>query len=132
MSRMRRAGIAALGMAGLGMATMGAGLSNPRPEGFVAPELSGLAATGAPLFAANCAVCHGPSGVGTNQGPPLIHRIYEPSHHGDFAFVAAIRRGSRAHHWQFGDMPPVPGVSDDEAMAIIAYVRAAQAANGIR
>src|SRR6266545_1391293 len=26
-------------------------------------------------FKANCAACHGPGGMGTSQGPPLVHKI---------------------------------------------------------
>ena len=64
--------------------------------------------------------------------PPLVHRIYEPSHHGDMAFVLAARNGVRAHHWPFGDMPPVgQPLTDGELAAIIAYVRELQRANGI-
>jgi hypothetical protein len=47
------------------------------------------------------------------------------------AFLLAARQGSRAHHWSFGDMPPVPGVSDAELADIIAFVREVQHANGI-
>ncbi len=36
-----------------------------------------------------CARCHGMAGRGTNMGPPLVHKIYEPSHHADFAFMRA-------------------------------------------
>lgn len=82
-------------------------------------------------FNARCAVCHGVNAVGTALGPPLAHRIYEPGHHQDFAIRNAIRNGVTAHHWQFGDMPPVPGVSDDDVTAIICYVRAVQRNAGI-
>jgi mono/diheme cytochrome c family protein len=56
-------------------------------------------------FNTNCARCHGQQATGTAQGPPLVHKIYEPNHHGDFAFQRAAANGVRAHHWQFGDMP---------------------------
>ena len=82
-------------------------------------------------FNARCAVCHGANAVGTTLGPPLAHRIYEPGHHQDFAIRNAIRNGVPAHHWQFGDMPPVPGVSDADVAAIICYVRAVQRDAGI-
>lgn len=87
---------------------------------------------GAQVFAAKCAVCHGAGGVGTDKGPPLIHKIYEPGHHDNGSFYRAVRQGVRAHHWQFGDMPPVAGVSDGEVERIIAYVRERQRAAGIR
>lgn len=83
------------------------------------------------LFAANCAVCHGTGGSGTDLGPPLVDRIYEPSHHGDDAFERAVRQGVFAHHWSFGPMPPVPGLDDDELRSIIAYVRELQEDAGI-
>ena len=78
-----------------------------------------------------CSECHGEEAVGTDQGPPLVHDFYEPNHHADAAFVVAARRGSPQHHWNFGDMPPVPRVSDGDLFAIIGYVRKLQIAAGI-
>ncbi len=86
---------------------------------------------GESLFAANCASCHGQKGRGTEQGPPLIHRIYEPSHHADFSFYRAVANGVKAHHWDFGDMPPISGVSPEEVGQIIAYIRWEQRRAGI-
>ena len=54
-----------------------------------------------------CSECHGELAVGTDQGPPLVHDLYEPNHHADAAFVRAARRGRAQHHWNFGNMPPV-------------------------
>lgn len=95
------------------------------------PALAGLASEGADKFAAKCAACHGSNASGGPGGPPLVHKIYEPNHHADGAFVMAVRRGVRQHHWNFGNMPYVDGVSDNDLRAIIAYVRALQVANGI-
>lgn len=94
-------------------------------------ELSPSAEVGRIAFADHCAGCHGTNGSGTEQGPPLIHIIYEPNHHGDAAFVLAARNGSRSHHWRFGDMPPQPQVSEEEIETIIQFVREVQRANGI-
>ncbi|MEQ9638689.1 MAG: cytochrome c [Alphaproteobacteria bacterium] len=96
------------------------------------PTLNDAQASGQEAFAANCAVCHGPNAGGTDAGPPLIHRVYEPGHHGDMSFVMAVQRGVRQHHWKFGNMPAQPQVSEAEIADIIAYVRAVQRANGIR
>ncbi len=63
--------------------------------------------------------------------PPLVHKFYEPNHHGDMAFVLAAKNGVRAHHWKFGDMPPVKGVTQGDVLNIVAYVRALQRENGI-
>lgn len=96
------------------------------------PDLSGDAALGAHAFKGKCAACHGEDAGGVHgKGPPLIHKTYHPGHHGDFAFARAAREGARQHHWPFGDMPPVAGITDVDIKVIIAYVRAVQQANGI-
>jgi mono/diheme cytochrome c family protein len=94
-------------------------------------RLSELAARGKILFEATCAECHGRNGAGTDQGPSFINDIYNPGHHSDEAFLLAPRVGVRAHHWKFGDMPPVEGVTDADLRAIVRYVREIQEANGI-
>ena len=86
---------------------------------------------GAQLFADNCARCHGDAADGTNMGPPLVHRLYEPGHHPDFSFQNAVKNGVISHHWEFGDMPPVAGLTEDEVTQIIAYVRDLQREGGI-
>jgi mono/diheme cytochrome c family protein len=88
-------------------------------------------AAGESAYATNCAVCHGPRALGTEQGPPLVHIIYEPSHHSDIAFYLAAERGVRAHHWNFGDMPAVPWVTREEVGQIVAYIRFLQRQVGI-
>lgn len=86
---------------------------------------------GAALLREHCAACHGARAEGTDVGPPLVHRIYEPGHHADPAFQLAVARGVRAHHWRFGDMAPVPGVSEADVAAITAYIRWLQRQAGI-
>lgn len=89
-------------------------------------------AMGERAFNAACAVCHGTNAAGRDGiAPPLVHPIYRPGHHGDEAFQIAVRNGVRAHHWRFGNMPPIEGVTRAEVDTIIAYVRALQRANGI-
>ncbi|WP_029059641.1 c-type cytochrome [Stappia stellulata] len=98
----------------------------------IVPEMTGEARLGETEFAENCASCHGANAAGRDGiGPPLVHRVYEPGHHADGAFYLAVARGVRAHHWTFGDMPPVAGVSPEEISRIVAYVRTLQRANGI-
>lgn len=102
-------------------------------DGLVIPEtLSDPAKKGQFLFEAKCVVCHGKNAVGQiGNGPPLIHKIYEPSHHADEAFQRAVANGVRSHHWPFGNMPPVPGLTRLDVEKIISYVRELQRANGI-
>jgi len=78
-----------------------------------------------------CASCHGLNAAGTDKGPTFLHRVYHPGHHDDGAFYLAPKRGVRAHHWPYGDMPPVPGVTDAQIEKIVLYVRALQRENGI-
>ena len=96
--------------------------SLPEPSAGLMPQ----AAQGKRLFEKHCAACHGPDLKGSQKGPPFLHPVYAPSHHGDASFQMAVRYGSRAHHWQFGDMPPIQGVSADEVAHITAYVRQQQ------
>ena len=93
--------------------------------------LSETARAGEDLFKASCSVCHGVGAAGTNQGPPLIDRVYHPGHHPDCSIRNAVRQGVKQHHWSFGDMAPVAGVSSDDVEEIICYVRELQRADGI-
>lgn len=95
------------------------------------PELSPTAQAGRAAFQRSCTSCHGDVAQDTATGPPLVHMIYRPGHHADVAFELAVRRGARAHHWRFGDMPPQPTVPADAIPSITRYVRELQQANGI-
>ena len=95
------------------------------------PELSNSALMGKEVFDANCALCHGADVMGTGTGPPLIDRIYEPGHHSDVSIRSAVRNGVPQHHWWFGNMPPVAGVSEAAVENLICYIRELQLANGI-
>lgn len=83
------------------------------------------------LYAARCQSCHGPHGLGSDRGPPLLHAIYAPGHHADVAFLLAVRNGVHAHHWTYGNMPAVPEVNEEQATSIIAYLRWLQMEAGI-
>ncbi|MDD9907376.1 MAG: cytochrome c [Rhodospirillaceae bacterium] len=97
----------------------------------VAPEMTPELNLGKLNYDAFCASCHGDTARGTDKGPTFISKIYHPGHHGDGAFFLAPKRGAKAHHWQFGDMPPVDGVNDQQLETILKYVRAVQQANGV-
>jgi mono/diheme cytochrome c family protein len=89
-----------------------------------------LVAAGDIAYQASCAECHGTDLRGTTAGPSHLSVVYEPNHHGDAAFVLAARNGVTAHHWPFSDMAPVPGLSDEELEAVVAYVRENQRIHG--
>ena len=95
-------------------------------------QLSPEATIGKRAFEAKCAACHGANAAGQNGvAPPLIHRTYEPNHHSDEAFQRAVQNGVRAHHWPFGNMPPVEGLTRADVQYIVRYVRQLQRENGI-
>jgi len=98
----------------------------------VPDQLSQTALLGESLYNVNCASCHGDNAVGQEGvAPPLVHIIYEPNHHGDESFQRAVAMGVRAHHWRFGNMPAVEGLTRTDVKNIITYVRELQRENGI-
>ncbi|MBZ0130468.1 MAG: cytochrome c [Rhodobacteraceae bacterium] len=138
------AGLAAFGWQVLGPAALPQGHSMVPPNTSAIAEgaaiadvrlptkLSPDAEIGKLAFEAKCAACHGANAAGQNGvAPPLVHKIYEPNHHSDMAFVLAAQNGVRAHHWQFGNMPPVDGLTRSDIQFIARYVRELQRENGI-
>ncbi len=95
-------------------------------------QFSENAKIGKRIFEAKCASCHGQNAEGQKGiAPPLIHKYYEPSHHGNESIQRAVALGVTAHHWPFGNMPPVEGLTRGDVSTIISYVRELQRANGI-
>ncbi|GJL82695.1 MAG: hypothetical protein DHS20C01_23290 [marine bacterium B5-7] len=96
------------------------------PENYVADVTRGFAE-----YQAFCSTCHGPVGRGSRQGPPLVDKTYEPSHHPDMSFHLAVKNGVRQHHWNFGDMPARTNVNPEATADIAAYIRELQVRAGI-
>lgn len=97
------------------------------------PPLEGGALAGEAVFNENCSSCHGVNAAGQEGiAPPLVHRIYEPSHHADGSFFLAVQQGVRAHHWPFGNMPPIKDLTKRQVEQIVAYIRVLQRENGIQ
>lgn len=98
----------------------------------VAKPSSAAAKSGEVVYANSCAACHGLDMEGTDKGPSHLEVVYEPGHHGDDAFRSAIANGAPQHHWNFGDMPPVEGLTAEQVDEVIAYVRDQQERRGFR
>jgi len=81
------------------------------------------------LYQKYCSSCHGAELNGSDKGPPLIHPFYKPSHHGDKSFYRAALQGTRQHHWEFGDMPAVAGMTSKKMDRLVPYVRYYQQQN---
>ena len=112
--------------------TSGIAQGAPIAEVAIPAELWPDAQIGKRAFEAKCATCHGANAAGQNGiAPPLVHKIYEPNHHSDMAFVTAAKNGVQSHHWDFGNMPPVQGLTDADVSYIARYVRELQRENGI-
>lgn len=104
-----------------GGTTAATGIPTQDPEQVAVGEL---------LYAARCAECHGTDLRGSDRGPSHLSEIYAPNHHADGAFLFAVQAGSRAHHWSFGDMPPIEGLSTEDVEAIVSFVREQQRIHG--
>lgn len=129
-SRRRHVGVlaAVLAAALAALSSCGDGPDGDRSS----PAASGDAtAQGAELFGEACAACHGTDLRGTDRGPSHLSEVYAPDHHPDEAFRSAIANGSPQHHWDFGDMPAIRGLDDDQVDAIIDYVREVQDREGL-
>ena len=110
-----------------------AGMGNTTLAEVLLPStLSQSSQIGKRAFETKCMACHGINAAGqVGVAPPLVHKIYEPSHHGDESFQRAASLGVRAHHWSFGDMPAVEGLTRGDVTMIVAYIRELQRTNGI-
>jgi len=102
--------------------------STSSPPSVAAPAAGKI--DGAAVYAQRCASCHGADLNGTDKGPSHRSKVYEPGHHNDASFRSAILNGAPAHHWDFGDMAPVVGLSEQEITAVIAYIRETQRREG--
>ena len=120
-------------LAGVGMVALSASFATGQldPNTIITPAMTPELNVGKLNYEAYCAKCHGVNTAGTDKGPPFLSRVYHPGHHGDQAFIIAPKQGARAHHWNFGDMKPVEGVTDAQLQTILKYVRAVQKANGL-
>ena len=112
----------AAGILGLSGFLVACGSTDPAPAG----QADGVGSAGADVYASSCASCHGTDLRGTDKGPSHLSIVYEPDHHGDDSFRSAIANGAPQHHWAFGDMPPVEGLSGEQIEAVIAFVRGEQ------
>lgn len=107
----------------LGVALAASGCTSDETTGSIVGSADGL---GAQVYQASCASCHGVDLRGTDKGPSQLSIVYEPGHHGDDSYRSAVRNGAPQHHWNFGDMAPVDGISDEEIEAVIVFIRAEQ------
>jgi mono/diheme cytochrome c family protein len=101
-------------------------------DGDVAAGRESAGARGSEVYVRQCAACHGAELQGSDGGPSLLSIVYEPGHHPDRAFRSAIVNGSPQHHWAFGPMPPIEGLTEQDVDAVIAFIRTEQQRRGFQ
>ena len=95
-------------------------------------QLSAEAQHGRDVINEKCADCHGVDGTGgSRKGPPILHSMYRREIFPDILFRQAMVHGKREKNWRFGPMEPVAGITEDDIVGVIAFVRELQDATGI-
>ncbi len=87
------------------------------------------------LFAAHCNSCHALGDVPAlkQRGASLLARMFYHPVTPDQNFFDVVRQGAKDRfNFSHGNMPPIPGLSDDEVREIVKYVRWAQAEEDVR
>jgi cytochrome c5 len=84
------------------------------------PAEVGDAANGEVIFAANCALCHGPSGEGTAIAPEALNDAEFLAEHTDDDLSEVITEG------EGGRMPAFPNLSDQDVLDLVALLRSWQ------
>ena len=102
-------------------------------EGVLVPDqISEIGLLGKNIFDLKCQSCHGINAAGRHEiGPPLVHKIYEPSHHSDQSFYRDVALGVKSHHWRFRNMAAIEDLTEGDVHAIISYVSELQSEKGI-
>ena len=86
----------------------------------VPDQISDLGLLGKNIFEIKYQSCHGINAAGCHEmGPPLVHKIYEPSHHSDQSFYRAMALGLKSHNWRSGNMAAIEDLTKGDVKAII-------------
>jgi hypothetical protein len=116
----------------LTLASFNSMTANAGKKAAKAPAVPFQYGLGVQNYQALCSECHGEWAEGSDKGPTLLHSYYKSSHHSDDAFYRAASQGVTAHHWRYGNMPPVKGATPEDIQPIILFVRWLQRENGIQ
>lgn len=100
-------------------------------QGASSPKVPFKYALGMKKYQENCSSCHGKWIEGTKKGPPLLHGFYKPSHHNDRTFYRAALKGVFQHHWNFGPMPKIEGITVKDMDKIVPFLRWLQQEKGL-
>lgn len=109
-------------------------MGNSPSANYVAPrgEAAREMAKGKALFEAKCQKCHGERAGGTWRMPSLVSPPYGPKQLTDRSFHLTVMNGARSRYWlNFKGMQPIKNLSQEEAEAILRFVRDLQKQAGI-
>jgi len=109
-------------------------LANSPSADYVVPQGANAKAIarGKTLFETKCQKCHGENAGGTWRMPALVGTSYGPKKFKDRSFHIAVMNGARSRNWMnFKDMQPIKDLSEEDAKAILQYVRDLQKQVGI-
>lgn len=109
---------------------MAAACGNSDGENTAVPVAVGDPAAGEQIYADFCGACHGRDFEGSVQGPSHLDAVYDPIVTTDAEFRDAIRNGAKMKNYDFGNMPPIRSLDDQQVADVIAYVRSVQEERG--
>ena len=93
-------------------------------------EMSDWAAHGEVVYNTRCRKCHGPLGLGSVGGPPLVSETFAKSVYPDRNIARAIFEGVPQFSYDYGPMPAQADVSPGEARAVVSFLREVQEIHG--
>ena len=119
------AALTALAAGGFGVAACGE--SDPYKDGAAGgTEL----AVGEQTYRDFCGSCHGRDFEGSSNGPSHLDAVYAPEYTTDDDFRTAITQGAPEANYDFGRMPAIASLDDQEITDVIAYIRRVQDERG--
>lgn len=131
--------LAALGTATprLALVTLGVAVALSAPAcsstddgGSPAPTEAGDPAAGEQVYGDYCGACHGRDFEGSIQGPSHLDAKYDPATTTDEDYRNAIRNGAEESTYDFGRMPAIRSLDDQQIEDVIAYIRSVQEERG--
>ncbi len=90
----------------------------------------GDATAGKQVYGDYCAACHGRDFEGSVQGPSHLDAHFEPATTTDQDYRNAIHDGVEESTYDFGNMPAIRSLDDQQVADVIAYIRSVQEERG--
>ncbi|MEZ5239447.1 MAG: cytochrome c [Microthrixaceae bacterium] len=95
-----------------------------------APVGAGDPEAGEQVYGDFCGACHGRDFEGSVQGPSHLDPHFEPATTSDEDYRNAIRNGVDQSAFDFGPMPAIRSLDDQQIADVIAYIRSVQQERG--